>query len=112
MVPVLKIKETSVETILERTSRPTGVEDSVKEIIEHVKAEGDKALREYSLKFDKAELKEIELSREEWDRAADSVDPEIKEALMKAAARIKRYHQAQKRESFVLQEEGITLCSV
>ena len=65
MIKIYKYGTVSNDEIFARNN-PTGdVSDIVKDIIENVKANGDKALKEYALKFDKAELENRAL---EFDR--------------------------------------------
>ena len=45
------------------------VEETVRQIIENVKKDGDKALRGYSLQFDKIELDNFEVGQELIDEA-------------------------------------------
>ena len=57
------------------------VEATVSEIIGTVREKGDAALREYSKKFDKADLTELLVSEDEIDEAVSSVEPEFIEYL-------------------------------
>ena len=61
------------------------IEETVKEIIENVRLNGDKALLEYARRFDKYEVNELLVSDEEIDRRAATVSPEVAEAIRKAA---------------------------
>lgn len=64
-------------------------------IIKDVKQNGDAALREYTKKFDGADIEAIEVSKEEIDEAAKSIDPDLLVHLEFAAANIKKFHEAQ-----------------
>ena len=89
---------------------PTGVEDIVRDIIDNVKANGDKALLEYNRKFDKADTDELEVSPEEIQAAYDSTDPELIQVMEEAAQNIRDFHSHQKRNSFIISEkDGIVL---
>ena len=81
------------------------ITDSVEQIIKNVEENGDRALREYSLKFDKAELGEIEVSRAEIDAAFASVEPRFIEVLEKAAENIRSFHSKQVRNGFIISEK-------
>ncbi|MCQ2405938.1 MAG: histidinol dehydrogenase [Oscillospiraceae bacterium] len=85
------------------------VSGTVTEIIENVKANGDAALREYSLKFDKAELGAIEVSGAEFDEAIASVSEDFLRVIKRAEANIRRFHEKQKRYGFVLPGEDGTV---
>lgn len=97
------------------SKRSTGsfpdVEKTVSEIITRVREEGDNALFDYSLKFDKFELNagNIRVSQEEIDEAAAS-DPEFMALLERAAANIRDFHEKQKRISWMdMKEDGSML---
>ena len=81
------------------------VEAVVSEIIENVRKNGDQALLEYSRKFDKAELTSLQVTKEEMEEALASVDPAFLEILREAAENIRRFHEKQKRTSFILNEQ-------
>ena len=58
-------------------------EPVVKEIIKKVKEEGNKALLEFTKKFDGEELKEedLEVPYEELEKAYEEIEPEVRQAL-------------------------------
>lgn len=64
----------------------------VKPIIEKVKNEGDKALIEFTEKFDGVRPKYLRVPEEEIDHAYDVVDDEIIDALEVARENIEKYH--------------------
>ncbi|MDW6025748.1 histidinol dehydrogenase [Mesorhizobium sp. BAC0120] len=74
------------------------VDDAVRAIVAKVRAEGDAALAEYSLKFDQADLAAIGLavSREDVEAAYSQADPKTVEALTFARDRIASHHQRQR----------------
>lgn len=87
-------------------------EEKVDEIIEKVKAEGDQALFEYTLKFDKFVLTadNIKVTRQEIDEAYTKLDPELVEVIRKSAENIKTFHTKQLRNSwFDTREDGTIL---
>ena len=83
---MIKIMDYSVlgEDIFIRGDEATGVEDVVADIIYDVRKNGDKALYEYSRKFDKGELSCLEVTKEEIDAAFASVDPALIEIIREA----------------------------
>lgn len=105
MIQILKYGEVKNEEIFARTEPTVNVEAVVAEIIADVRANGDKALFTYCKKFDKAELTELQVSQAEIDEAIASVDPEFMEILRSAAKNIRRFHERQKRNSFIINEE-------
>lgn len=106
MIKIYRYGEVKNEDIFARTVPKTNIEGVVSEIIENVKANGDKALFEYCEKFDKAKLPSLVVSREEIDEAVASVEPEFLEILKKAAANIRKFHEKQKRNSFIINDEN------
>lgn len=77
-------------------------EAAVNEIIEKVKAEKDRALFEYTLKFDKFALnaENIRVTRQEIEAAYGKLDPELIEVIKKAAENIRSFHAKQLRNSW------------
>ena len=106
MIKILKYGEVKNEEIFARTEPKVDVEGVVSEIIENVKKNGDKALFEYCKKFDKAELASLVVSQEEIEEAVASVEPKFLEILKKAAANIRKFHEKQKRNSFIINDEN------
>jgi len=90
--------------IANRVSKVNDVSKSVEEIIDAVRKDGDKALRDLTKKFDKFDLKQIEVSRDEIDDAYDQVDDKMIEALETAAYNIQRFHEMQLDEDLWLKE--------
>ena len=68
---------------------------TVKSVLDDVKARGDEAVREYELKFDKAELDSLAVTAEEIDEAENLVDAQLKDAIRLAHSNIKTFHEAQ-----------------
>lgn len=110
MIKILKYGEVSNEEIFSRAVPAVNVEDIVSEIIDNVKKNGDKALLKYCKEFDKAELDSLVVSQEEIDEALNFVEPEFVEILEKAARNIRKFHEKQLRNSFVINDEdGIVI---
>ena len=105
MIKIFKYGEVKNEEIFARGTAVTDVSDVVSDIIENVKKNGDKALFEYSAKFDKAELSALEVTKEEIDEAFGSVEPEFIEIIKEAAENIRAFHSRQKRNSFIINEK-------
>ncbi|NIF31137.1 histidinol dehydrogenase [Enterobacter sp. Cy-643] len=68
---------------------------TVAEILNNVKSNGDAALREYSAKFDKTEVKQLQVTQQQIDEAVARLGSEIKEAMAVAVANIEKFHLAQ-----------------
>ncbi|MCR4636328.1 histidinol dehydrogenase [Butyrivibrio fibrisolvens] len=90
----------------------TEYENTVNDIISNVREKGDKALFEYTQKFDKCVITKdtIKVTRDEIDAAYKKLDPEFIEVMKKSAANIKDFHEKQKRESwFTTKDDGSIL---
>ncbi|BCH26724.1 histidinol dehydrogenase [Mesorhizobium sp. L-8-3] len=74
------------------------VDETVREIVARVRAEGDAALLDYSLRFDKADLAAtgIAVTRAEVEAAYGHADPATVEALKLARDRIEAHHARQR----------------
>lgn len=87
-------------------------EQSVKEIVERVKAEGDQALFAYTDQFDHVRLDRdtIRVTDAEIEEAYHMVSQDLLSVIRKALANIRSYHEKQKKASwFDSQETGILL---
>ena len=110
MIKIMKYGQVSAGEIFARVSPTVNVEEIVSEIIANVRSGGDKALLEYTSKFDKAQLDTLRVSEEEMQEALASVEPEFLEILKQAAENIRAFHSRQVRNSFILAEKpGIVL---
>ncbi len=110
MIKIYKYGEVKNDEIFARTAPETDVEGVVAEIIENVKKNGDSAVFAYNKRFDGAELSDLEVSAEEIREAVSLVDPKLLDIMQRAAENIRRFHEKQKRNSFIISEEdGIIL---
>ena len=94
-----------------RESKVGQVEDTVREIVENVRQNGDAAIRELAKKFDHVDLDSIAVSRDEIEAAYEQVSPELVEELENSAYNIQRFHEMQMPPGLWLREvePGITL---
>ncbi len=105
MIKILKVGEVKNSEIFARTVPAMNVEGIVSDIIKNVREKGDKALFEYCEKFDKAKLTTLLVSPEEIDEAVSLVEPKFLEILEKAARNIRKFHEKQVRNSFIINDE-------
>ena len=78
------------------------IEQRVAEILADVQQRGDAAVLDYTRRFDglqAASMAALELSQADFKEAFDSLPAVQREALQNAAARIRSYHEAQKKAS-------------
>ena len=105
MIRIMKYDEVSPDEIFARVEPTFNVTDIVADIIANVRQNGDNALYEYCEKFDKAQLTALQVTEAEIDEAAASIDPDFIRILEKAAANIRKFHQKQVRNSFIINDE-------
>ena len=74
---------------------------SVTEILDNVKASGDEAVREYTMKFDGRCPEQMEVTRAQMEEAVAKADPRFVEALRNAMENIREFHSRQKQQSFI-----------
>lgn len=67
----------------------------VQEIIANVCANKDKALHDYTLKFDKADISDFKVPVEVIKQSVENINPKLRKALEDAAENIARFHKAQ-----------------
>ncbi len=105
MIQIYQYGQVSNEEIFARTEPAVNVEGVVSEIIQNVRANGDKALFEYCEKFDKAKLDSLAVTEEEIEEAVALVEPQFLEILKEAAKNIRKFHEKQVRNSFIINDE-------
>lgn len=87
-----------IESRSEKTNKD--VTAAVSEILANVKARGDEAVREYTIKFDGKAPEKTEISKEEMQELAKSCDSDFLRAVDRAAENIADFHKRQLRQSF------------
>ena len=103
----------ALEALLGRS--PSGYseyEQTVREIIDDVRARGDLAVFDYEKNFDGCVLSNdtIRITPEEIEAAYKELDPEFVEVIRKSAANIRAYHEKQVTQSWITTgEDGIIL---
>ena len=110
MIPILKVGQVPNSEIFARVTPEADVAAIVADIIADVKENGDRAVKAYCAKFDKAELTSLEVTPEEIQAAVSQVEPEFLDILREAAENIRSFHSRQVRNSFVIADKpGIVL---
>jgi histidinol dehydrogenase len=79
--------------------RPAPLQDprrmqAVAEIFERVRQDGDAELRDCTRRFDGVELTAFEVGEAEFAKAEAALDPELRQALVEASARLETWHAA------------------
>jgi len=85
---------------------------TVEEIINTIRSKGDKALIDYSVKFDGVKAKSIAdlmISQVELEKSFNDLSDKQKNAITIAAQRVKSYHLKQKQQTWSYTEEDGTM---
>ncbi|MCJ8299009.1 MAG: histidinol dehydrogenase, partial [Pseudomonadales bacterium] len=88
------------------------VNQIVNQILQDVRKRGDQAIVEYTNKFDKTsatEMSQLQLSTEQLQDALKRIPKHERDALMKAAERVRRFHERQADSSWQYQDDDGTV---
>jgi len=93
--------------------RPTKTVDDIEAIVNdmfrEVKANGDKAIKSFTSKFDKVDLDNFVVSEVEIEEATERVSMKLKKAIKLAKSNIKAFHKAQRTDKVLLKTmKGVT----
>ena len=106
MIRIFKWGEVENDAIFARGNDELDVSTAVTDIIANVRARGDEALYAYAEKFDRVKLDSLIVTPEEIADARAAVDPRFLEVLTRAAANIRKFHEKQVRNSFIINDEA------
>ena len=81
--------------ILQRPQLDASLERRVAEILADIRLNGDEAVRRYSLEFDKVNIDNFLVTREEMDQGVKEVSPELQKAICQAKDNIEKFHAGQ-----------------
>ena len=118
MVKILKTKQKSFEKefcelLKKRDQDDNKIDATVAKIIEKVRIDSDKALLEFTNKFDKFLVKRVEdliVKKDELENCLKVIKKSTRKSLKKAISRIKSYHQKQKPSNLMYKDkQGILL---
>lgn len=110
MIKILDFEKVAAEEIFSRAEPAFDVEEIVAGIISSVRENGDDALLRYTEKFDGVRLSALQVSKAEIKEAIEETEPEFLGILERAAKNIRKFHTAQVRRSFILNDEpGIVM---
>lgn len=104
MIRILPYEQTNLKQIFARVKPEMDVTGIVKQIIDQVIKRGDEALLEYCQQFDRARLTALEVTAGEIEAAVQAVEPKLIRILEKAAANIRKFHQCQVRNSYIIND--------
>ncbi len=103
-----KIDFEQLKKIIEQR-KEEDIEENVREIIEKVKKDKDRAILYFTKKFDKVDLKKIKVSKEEIKKSREELQDELFHSIKKAAERIENYHKKQLPKGFKMREKDVEI---
>ena len=109
MIQIFNYGQVDRDQIFARVVPEMDVEAIVSQIIADVRKGKDKAVIEYCRRFDRVDLRNLEVTKEEIAEAKSQVTPEFLEILRKAAENIRQYHEKQVCTGFQMEKDGIIL---
>lgn len=103
MIRILDFDTLSPEAFLNRDIQAEeDVSAAVDTVIAEVRRNGDAALRDFTRRFDGAELDMLQVTEAEFDDAKRSVSRYFQETLEEAAENIRRFHERQRHNDFII----------
>ena len=96
-------KETWKDILKRPTIDTTSLEATVQSVLLDIKANGQSAVKKYTLQFDKVDLENILVSADEFAVAVKSITTELKQAIQLAKKNIETFHSAQKEEVKIIE---------
>jgi len=99
------------ESVLARTQEAFGEGvtplQSVHQMLDDVRQEGDAAVRRYAKLLDGSDLEDFRVTEEQMAQARNSVSKELRESLELAAQRVRDFHEATMPSDWVDREKGL-----
>ena len=106
MIPIYDFETIAPEKILNRDIQAEeDVSRAVDEVIAAVRKDGDAALKDYTRRFDGVELADLRVSEDEINAAWEQVEEDFRVTLQMAADNIRRFHEKQVHQDFVLTDQ-------
>ncbi|HEX4970270.1 MAG TPA: histidinol dehydrogenase [Steroidobacteraceae bacterium] len=99
-IPILSWSSLSAEERRQALRRPmqqdtAALQERVREIVREVRERGDAALLEFTRRFDGVALQSIEVTAAEFAAAETAMTAEQRQAIDRAIANVRRFHEAQ-----------------
>jgi histidinol dehydrogenase len=103
---IITNKQQVIDEVLNRSQfELEEVNKKVKDVLDNIKKNGDKALFEYTEKFDGVKLDNLKVSENEIEEAYNSLDKELIKSLEDAHNNIEKFHKNQVQKSFITNDE-------
>jgi histidinol dehydrogenase len=101
----------SWEKLCRRPSTDTPELDiSVQNILSRVRSEGDRAVRDLSIRYDGVDLKYLKVTKNEIEDSLKYITPELKKALSIAKVNIEKFHRSQLADEKVIETQPGVKC--
>ena len=81
----------------------TSLEATVQSVLSDIKANGQSALKKYTLQFDKVDIENVFVSDSEFSEAEKLISDELKKAIQLAKKNIETFHSVQKENTQVIE---------
>ena len=89
------------------------VTEAVEAIVKNVRQNGDRAVLEYTSKFDKVSLVDLRVTDQEINEAYEKIDEKLLATIRRAKCNIESFHSNQKEKSwFTTEKDGVILGQV
>ena len=110
LIRILRYTDTDPKELTKPRGSHADVSETVRDILDTVRREGDAALFRLTERFDKVRLASLAVSDEEWETGLKQVDPAFLAILEDACERISRYHEQQRRQNYAITgKDGVIL---
>ncbi|MBQ3134640.1 MAG: histidinol dehydrogenase [Oscillospiraceae bacterium] len=105
MIKIMEYGQVARDEIFARQESNVDVSAIVADIIDKVRAGGDRVVLDYCKQFDKADLTALEVTQAEIDEAFEAVEPKFLDILRTAADNIRDFHRRQIRNGFIINDK-------
>ena len=106
---IVKAADVNMKEFLQRRAKLEKTKEKVQELIDLVKHKGDAALFELTAKFDKVELKVLQVGQKEIDEAVARIPGDVKDALKVCIENVRKFHMSLRENPPEFRGEGIEL---
>ncbi len=103
-------RETWNEILARPVFETKSLERHVQNILNHVKKDGDRAVRHFTNALDKVEIEDFLVSEAEFEAAENNVSTELKNAIQLAKSNIEKFHRAQTENHAVIETTTGVFC--
>ena len=89
-------KETWNSLVVRATADYSDKLPVVEEVMQNIRQRGDAAVKEFTARFDHAQIEQLQVTEQELEQAEKEIDPDLASAIRMAAENIRVFHEAQK----------------